>query len=304
MNQLIALLPDMAVFVRVVECGSFSAAAKELGVSASAISRQIARLEKSLAVRLLERSTRRLRLSDAGQETLLRCQTMLAAAQEAMQVSAQYMAAPQGRVRVAVPRGFARGVLQPLITPLLQRHAGIELHMLVTDRVVDPLEDEVDLVIRIGDSPPPGLIGLPLMAVEQVLVASPAYLAQHGRPLEPTDLLQHSCICLGETPIDHRWCFTRQQDTQTIAIAGRLRINHSEMRMQAALDGLGVASLPDFTARQAINDGRLIRVLADWRLGTSYAGMAYLLYPAHRYVPPKIRCVIDELVAHCRCQQP
>jgi DNA-binding transcriptional LysR family regulator len=301
-NTLIQLLPDMAVFVRVVECGSFSAAAKELGVSASAVSRQIARLERALSVRLLERSTRSLRLSEAGQAALARCQNMLAAAQEAMQVSEQYISSPQGRVRLAAPRGFAHAVLQPLITPLLQRHAGIELQLVVSDRVIDPLEDEIDLVIRIGDSPPPGLIGVPLMPIEQVLAASPAYLAQQGEPQSPQDLLAHSCICLGETPIDHRWRLSRGKEVATVAIGGRLRVNHSAMRLQAALDGIGIASLPDFTVRQALQEGRLVRVLPDWQLGTSYAGMAYLLYPAHRYLPAKLRCVIDELVAHCRAQ--
>ncbi|QLG89561.1 LysR family transcriptional regulator [Chitinibacter bivalviorum] len=302
-NQLIALLPDMAVFVRVVECGSFSAAAKELGLSASAVSRQIARLERALSVRLLERSTRSLRLSDAGQAALTRCQSMLAAAQEAMQVSEQYIASPQGRVRLAVPRGFARAVLQSLITPFLQQNTGIELQLVVTDRLIDPLEDEIDLVIRIGDQPPPGLIGLPLMQIEQVLAASPAYLAQHGVPQSPQDLLEHACICLGESPIDHRWRLSRGKEEATVSIAGPLRVNHSEMRLQASLDGIGIASLPDFTARSALAAGRLQRVLSDWRLGTSYAGTAYLLYPAHRYLPPKLRCVIDALVAHCRGQQ-
>jgi DNA-binding transcriptional LysR family regulator len=303
MNQLISLLPDMAVFVRVVECGSFSAAAKQLGVSASAVSRQIARLEQAMSVRLLERSTRRLRLSDAGQAALTQCQHMLAAAQEALQISEQYIASPQGRVRLAVPRGFARAVLQPCITPLLQQHTGIELQLVVTDRVVDPLEDEIDLVIRIGDHPPLGLIGLPLLPVEQVLVASPDYLARHGVPQVPQDLLAHSCICLGETPVDHRWRFKQGKQELTVEIAGRLRVNHSEMRLQAALDGLGIASLPDFTARAAVADGRLQRVLGTWHLSTAYAGMAYLLYPAHRYLPPKLRCVIDSVLAYCRAQR-
>ncbi|WP_157670205.1 LysR family transcriptional regulator [Chitinibacter sp. GC72] len=299
-NTLIQLLPDMAVFVRVVECGSFSAAAKELGVSASAVSRQIARLERALSVRLLERSTRSLRLSDAGHAALSRCQAMLAAGQDALNVSEQYMTAPQGRVRLGVPRGFARAVLQPMITPLLHKHAGIELHLVVTDRVLDPLDDEIDLVIRIGDQPPPGLIGIPLQQVTQVLCASPAYLAAHGTPQTPQDLLEHPCICLGETPVDHRWRLSRGAEEVTVAVRGALKVNHSEMRLNAALDGIGIASLPDFTARAALADGRLIRVLPDWQLGTSYAGMAYLLYPAHRYLPPKLRCVIDELVAHCR----
>jgi len=262
----------------------------------SAVSRQISHLETSLKVQLFVRTTRTLRLSEAGQSVAQYAQDMLAAAKSASTVSEQN-SQPQGLIRLSSPKGFVKQVIQPLIGPFLRRYPDITLQIIVTDRPTDLLQEDIDLAIRITDQPPQGLIAKPLMFVEQVLVASGNYLTTHGTPAEPQELIEHDCIYLGEHASDNRWVFQKNQQTQTVTVHGRYIVNNTEMRLAAALDELGIASMPLFTAQEALADGRLHRVLPDWDLLTAYRGNAYLLYPPNRYLAPKLRVLIDYLQA-------
>lgn len=298
MNNALDSLPDMAAFARVVEAGSFSSAARQLGVTPSAVSRQVARLEAVLRVRLLERTTRKLRLTDAGQAAYTRCQAMVAAAREVMALSDSHTEAPRGLVRVSMPKAVCRLVVHPLMLGFLQRYPDVDVQLVVTDRAVDLFEEAIDIAIRITDSPPLGLAGRPLMRIRHLACASPTYLAAHGMPQHPRDLAQHSCLYLGEDARDRHWRFHRAGENVQVTVQGRYVANHSEIRLEGALNHLGIASLPEFTAREALVDGSLIEVLPDWEHQTDYAGMAWLLYPPNRYLASKLRVWIDYVVEH------
>jgi DNA-binding transcriptional LysR family regulator len=177
----------------------------------------------------------------------------------------------------------------------LRRFPDISLQLIVTDRPTDLLQEDIDLAIRITDQPPQALVARHLLVIEQVLVASPPYLALHGIPGAPQELSRHACIYLGEHANDNRWVLQQDGQSQSVTVCGRYIANNTEMRLAAALDDLGIASLPFFSAEKALADGLLQRVLADWELLTAYRGSAYLLYPSNRYLAPKLRVLIDYL---------
>ncbi|MBM7062420.1 LysR family transcriptional regulator [Pseudomonas sp. UL073] len=290
-----SLLPHMAQLVRVVECGSFSAAARQQGSTASAVSRQIAALEQALGLRLLERTTRRLRLSAAGAEVFERCREMLAAAQAAVAVGERLMSHPRGQVRLSVPKAFGKFLISPLLAEFLARYPEVDVSLNLSDRRPDLIAEQFDLLVCITDQPPAGLAGRPLCEVRQLLCASPAYLAAHGTPQHPQELVRHACLYLDEVVDDQRWHFSDGKQQCVVAVHGRLASNHSEVRLNGALRDLGIACLPHFTAAEALASGALLEVLRDWRYTGSYQGTAWLLYQPTRHLPPKLRVLIDFL---------
>ncbi|MBW8353462.1 MULTISPECIES: LysR family transcriptional regulator [Pseudomonas] len=302
-NLPLPLLAEMAIFVRVVETGSFSEAARQLGSSPSAVSRSISRLEKALATRLLQRTTRKLRLSDGGEEVFKRCSEMVSAARSVMEISGQFTHEAEGVVRVSVPKAVGRFVVHPHMPEFLRRYPKVDVELLHEDRDIDLIEDNVDLAIRITDRPPPGLIGRQLLRIDHLLCATPQYLAQQGTPQHPQDLRQHSCIYLGETPGDARWKFTQGGKAVTVGVRGRYAANHTGVRLDAVLQHLGIGSLPYFTARHALEQGLIVQVLPEWTFLASYHGGAWLLHSPTRYLPPKLRVFIDYLV-ECLAREP
>ena len=295
-NLPVTLLTEMVVFVKVVEAGSFSAAARQLGSSPSAVSRSIARLEKALAIRLLQRTTRKLRLSDAGEEVFRRCREMAGAAQAVMDLSGRFTREAEGLIRVSVPKAVGRYVIHPHMPEFLRRYPKVDGQLILEDRYVDLIDDNVDLSIRITDEPPPGLVGRELFPIEHLLCATPQYLAEQGVPRQPEDLREHSCIVLGETPADARWKFRQGSKSVTVGVRGRYAANHTGVRLDAVLQGIGIGSLPYFTARQALEEGRVIQVLPEWDFIASYHGGVWLLQTPTRYLQPKLRVFIDFLV--------
>ncbi|NBF01327.1 LysR family transcriptional regulator [Pseudomonas sp. Fl5BN2] len=302
-NLSLPLLAEMAIFVRVVETGSFSEAARQLGSSPSAVSRSISRLEKALATRLLQRTTRKLRLSDGGEEVFKRCSEMVSAARSVMEISGQFTHEAEGVVRVSVPKAVGRFVVHPHMPEFLRRYPKVDVELLHEDRDVDLIDDNVDLAIRITDRPPPGLIGRQLLRIDHLLCATPQYLAEHGTPVHPQDLRQHSCIYLGETSSDARWKFTQGSKAVTVGVRGRYAANHTGVRLDAVLQHLGIGSLPYFTARHALEQGLIEQVLPEWTFLASYHGGAWLLHSPTRYLPPKLRVFIDYLV-ECLAREP
>ncbi|MBI6977489.1 MULTISPECIES: LysR family transcriptional regulator [Pseudomonas] len=302
-NLPLPLLGEMAIFVKVVETGSFSEAARQLSVSPSAVSRSISRLEHALATRLLQRTTRKLRLSEGGEEVFKRCQEMVNAARSVMEISGQFTHEAEGLVRVSVPKAVGRFVVHPHMPEFLRRYPKVDVQLILEDRHVDLIDDNVDLSIRITDSPPPGLVGRQLLPIEHLLCATPQYLAEHGTPSHPHDLLGHSCIYLGETPGDSRWKFRQAGKAVTVGVRGRYAANHTGVRLEAALQHVGIASLPYFTARHALEAGELVQVLPGWDFIASYHGEAWLLHSPTQYLPPKLRVFIDYLV-ECMAREP
>lgn len=296
--ELLGLLPDLAVFARVVDAGSFSAAAQQLGSTPSTVSRQIKRLEERLGVRLLERSTRRLRVTDSGAQVHRHCRDMMDAASGAADAAGESASRARGRVSLSAPTAFAKAVLHPLVHGFLDMHPDVDLQLVFTDRDVDPVADDVDLVIRLTDDPPAGLAGRPLGVVRWVLCASPGYLAARGMPDTPRDLAEHDCLYLGENPDDSRWRFRRGAESVSVGVHGRYVVNHAGARLEAAVAGLGIANLPEFAALAALQRGDVVRVLPEWTLDArAYIGTIWLLYPPNRFLPPKVRVLIDHLVA-------
>lgn len=296
-NQLLPLLPNMVILVKVVEKGGFSAAARELGTTASAVSRQIARLEQALGLRLLERSTRRLRLNEAGHEVYECCQRILTSASDVLAISDRVMSAPQGQVRLSVPKALGKFVIAPLIGPFLQRYPQVDVALQLTDTLPDLLASDLDMLIAIGDKPPENLAGRPLTFVSQLLCATPQYLNRRGTPEQPEDLAQHDCIWLGETPEDYRWRFRQGEQRRQVEVHGRFVSNHSEARMAVVLDHLGITCLPHFTAAAALAEGTLVPVLPQWRYDGPYQGTAWVLYRPNPQLPPKMRVLIDYLAS-------
>lgn len=302
---LYSLLPEMAVFVRVVETGSFSLAARQLGSTPSTISRQIKKLEESLSTRLFERTTRELRITESGEQIYRHGRDIVNSALHAIDAAGNLAGSPRGRVSMSAPTAFARTVVHPLVSAFLRKYPEVNLRLLLTDEDVEPIAGDLDLVIRLTNTPPPGLAGRPLRRVRWMLCASKEYLERKGFPTHPEQLFAHECICLGEQPDDNRWRFRQRivkgfegvADTHQVNVSGRYTVNHPGARIDAALQGFGIASLPGFVAESVVARGDLVEVLGDWEFEVNaYAGNIWLLYPPNRFLPPKVRVLFDYLV--------
>jgi len=292
-NDLIPLLSDMAIFVTVVEQGNFSKAAKKLGVTPSAVSRQISRLEDALGIKLLQRTTRQLALTESGILTFDYCKQMVESADQAVNASRSATSTVSGLLRVSAPKSLANKVLRPLFVEFLKRYPDIQLHLKVTDRILDPIHDGVDFLIHINDTPIEALVNVKIGHVEQVLCASPDFIKKHSLPTHPDDLKYLPCICLGENMADNRWRFSNKNQQTTIQVTGSYLLNHSDMRKDAIEQGFGVGPLPDYIAQQSIETGKLIPLLEDWQLQGNYQGDICLQYVQSKYMPNKNRVFID-----------
>jgi DNA-binding transcriptional LysR family regulator len=292
-NKLIPLLSDMAIFVTVVEQGNFSKTAIKLGVTPSAVSRQISRLEDALGIKLLQRTTRQLALTESGTITFNYCKQMVEAADQAVNASRSATSTVRGLLRVSAPKSLANKVLRPLFVEFLKCYPDIQLHLKVTDRLLDPIHDGVDFLIHINDDPIEALVSVNIGRVEQVLCASPDFIKNHTLPTHPDDLKSLACICLGENMTDNRWLFSKNNQQASIQVTGSYLLNHSEMRRDAIEQGFGVGPLPDYIAQQGIETGKLIALLKDWRLQGNYQGDICLQYVQSKYMPNKNRVFID-----------
>ena len=294
-NQSISLLQEMAIFVKVVETGSFSETARQLGNTPSAISRAISRLERALGTRLLQRTTRKLRLSESGTQVYAYCLEMVNAAQAVIDNSGKFNSEPHGTVRISVPKAVGHYLLHPHIPEFLERYPKVDVQMLLEDKLIDFIDDEIDLAIRITNQPSLGLKGRKLIEIDHVIVATAEYLEKNGMPQQPQDLKEHQCIYLGEQASDSKWKFQKENKITSVSVKGRYSANHTGIRLDAALKHMGIASLPYFVARHALETQALIQVLPDWYFKTYYSGDAWLLYPPTRYLAPKIEVFIHFL---------
>jgi DNA-binding transcriptional LysR family regulator len=292
-NKLIPLLSDMAIFVTVVEQGNFSKTAKKLGVTPSAVSRQISRLEDALGIKLLQRTTRQLALTESGTITFNYCKQMVESADQAINASRSATSTISGLLRIAAPKSLANKVLKPLFVEFLKCYPDIQLHLKVSDRILDPIHDGVDFLIHINDNPIEALVNVKLGQVKSLVCASPDFLSNHKSPSHPDDLKNLPCICLGENLADSRWRFSKNNQQTTVQVAGSYLVNHSEMRRDAIEQGLGIGSLPDYIAEQGIKTGKLIALLEDWQLTGNYQGYICLQYVQSKYLPNKNRVFID-----------
>ena len=291
-SRAIALMQDMAVFVAVVESGSFTAAAKKLGATTSSVSRQVSRLEDSLKVRLLERTTRSLRLNQAGERVFARCKVTVDAARDVLDLADQICGEPQGQLRVGVPKAYGSQVLRRIIPSFLKQYADVEIQLLVTDRPMDLFYDDVDILITITHKPLDGLVAVSLGEVHSVLCASPGYILAKGQPGHPQDLVDYECLSLGESVGDNVWAFAKDNESVSVTTSGRYIVNHTEIRKDGVLNGFGIGLFPDFSVDAEIADGTLVRVLPDWSIVGKYQGPVNLQYPQSRHISPAVRAFV------------
>ncbi len=286
-------LNEVLVFARVVQGGSFTAAARLLGMPKSSVSKKIADLEERLGTRLLQRTTRTLGLTDAGRVYFERCARIVAEIEEAEHAVAEMQAAPRGLLRVSVPLSF--GMLGPIVAGFLAEHPDVQAEMVCTDRVVDLVQEGFDIAIRAGTLQDSSLVARRLGTIQRVLVASPAYLRDHGSPRSPDDLPGHACIAFGGGPAPDVWSLQFENKRQDVRVSPRLTVNDFEMILEAARAGLGIAWVLDFIAAGELREGRLRHVLSAW---CSVETPVHAVYPTTRHLSPKVVRFIDCLREH------
>lgn len=298
--KLVTLLPDLAMFILVVDEGSFTGAAKKLDVTPSALSKLITRLEKALSVKLFERTTRKLIITQAGQKIYDQAVIMLNAAQQAVELSSADHSVPSGSLTVAAPEAFLNSVLQPFVIPFLQQYPEIELKLRVADGEIDLFRDNIDVAFKLTDKPDENLVLREIGKTNLVLCASPNYLQRHGMPSHPTALEQHDCLYLAETGRDNLWDFLKDDEFHTVAVRGRYAVNHSQMRLNGVKNGLGIGIFHDFVIADAIAAGQVVPVLPDWTIKSNYHGAIAMQYPQTKYMPARLRVFIDYAVRELR----
>lgn len=286
-------LASLAVFARVVEAGGFSAAAGSLGLSKSAVSKQVSRLEARLGIRLLNRTTRRLSLTEAGALFYEGCQRMVAEAEAAEAAVTHLAAAPRGTLRVNAPVSFAMLHLAPILPELMESCPELSIDLTLNDRRVDLVEEGYDVALRIGRLGDSSLIARRLAPSRSLLCAAPAYLERHGTPQRPEDLTGHNCLIYSYQAEGALWRFQGPEGAVSVRVTGRLQVNNGDVLCAAMQAGGGVGRLPTFIAGDALRAGRLLRLLPDWPLGDDAA--VHAVYPSGRAPSPKIRVFIDFL---------
>ncbi|MES2069075.1 MAG: LysR family transcriptional regulator [Pseudomonadota bacterium] len=291
------MLKEMAIFSQVVDSGGFSAAARQLGLTTSAVSRHVSRLEAHMGGRLLQRTTRSLALTELGQQVHAGCARMLSTAREIHALAGSYSARPNGIVRVTAPVVFGQVWLAPKLPQFLDLYPDVDVRLTLVDRTVDLIEEGVDLAIRIARELAPGLAARPLCTMRYVLVASPGYLAKHGAPAMPEALLEHRCIYLGYAAFGDRWTLRRGEASVNISVPARLTINNSAAILAAVEAGGGIGLVPDFTAYTALQERRVQQVLPEWEFCEPYAGAVHAVYVPGRHLALKVRALIDYLVS-------
>jgi DNA-binding transcriptional LysR family regulator len=286
---------DMSAFVRSVELGGFSLAARELGLTPSAISKLVTRLEDRLGVRLLNRTTRRLALTPEGEAYFHRSQRILSDINEAENEVARFRVLPKGLIRINVGTAFGMHQLAPALPEFLARHPDVQVELTMTDRVVDLIEEGADLGIRLGTLVDSSLIARKICDVERVVCASPGYLRKHGAPKKPAELLAHNCLAIAYAPNLRHWPFaTKEGGVQHVEVAGNASANNADTLLQLALVDLGVIRLSDVIVGQALRDGKLVALLQD--VHHSEPLPLHAVYPHGRHRSPKVAAMVEFLV--------
>ncbi|MGA6098784.1 LysR family transcriptional regulator [Stutzerimonas marianensis] len=281
-------LDDALIFTRVVDCHSFTQAASSLGMQKSTVSRRIAQLEERLGVRLLNRTTRRLRLTEVGQAYYERCRQIMLDFAEAEQAVMQLQQAPAGLLRITAPIEFGQWVLGRVMGDFMRRHPGIVAEVELASRTVDLLEEGVDIAIVVGQPEDSSLVARKLFEARRRLCASPAYLAAHGVPARAQDLVGHRAIGLSRDPVRY-WPIIEPQ----VACRRVLTCNNITFAREAALAGVGIAALPTMISDAEVRDGLLVELLPEVELPT---GEVYAVYPSRRFQAMKVKAFLDFLM--------
>ena len=286
----------MQLFVRVAETGSFAAVANQMGVARSAVTRQISALEQQLGVKLMTRSTRSLTLTTAGAAYLEKCRVILNMLDAAESSLVQERAEPRGRIRLGLPLSYGLQRLMPVVLKFVQAHPQIELVMDFSDRRSKLIEEGIDLAIRITNRLEPGDIVRKLGMSRLVTVASPEYLAQHGKPKHPKDLAQHGALLYSQDFQSDSWVYRDKSGaSHRVNVPARMVANNGEALMQAAAQGMGITRQPDFIAQTYLDSGAGVELLP--RYGSEPIGI-YAVLPSNRYIPHRISVLMSHLSSH------
>ena len=289
----IDIVVSMRVFTAVVDAGSFAGAADKLDLSRGMATRYVAQLEAHLGVRLLQRTTRKLSLTEAGNDYYERAIQVLTMIAEAESSAAQEASVPRGILRVSSSNAFGARHLGLAITEYLQQYPGVQVDVTLNDRLVDLVEEGFDVAIRVATKIDPGLVARKLAGARLVACASPGYLKKHGVPKVPEDLVNHQCLTYAYVNSPNEWRFRRGGVEQKILVSGGLRGNSGDILRNAAVEGLGVTLQPDFLIDETLRERKLVRVLSDWETDDL---AVFAVYPNRKFLPPKVRSFIDFLV--------
>jgi DNA-binding transcriptional LysR family regulator len=286
-------LVGMAIFAKVAEARSFSEAARRLGLSKSMVSKEVARLEQSLGARLLNRTTRKLSLTEVGAAFYEHCARVVQEAEEAELLVGRLHGEPRGVLRLTAPVAFATLHIAAALPPFLAQYPEVEIDLTLSDRFFDLAEEGHDLAIRIARELPPNVVARQLAPIERVVCATPDYFARHGMPREPRDLAQHNCLVYTHGNPDSQWRLRAGREEIVVPVHGNLRLNDDEALWQAVLAGLGIALLPTFIVGGDLQAGRLQAVLKAY---VPSERNLYAIYLPNRHLSPKVRVFIDYLV--------
>jgi DNA-binding transcriptional LysR family regulator len=285
-------LYEMSVFAKVVAAGSLSAAARDLGVSTAVVSRRLAALEARLGVRLVNRTTRRLALTDEGASYHEACARILGEIEDADAAAAAKRVEPQGLLKVALPASFGHKHIAPLVPPFAARYPKIQLAFSLSDRTVNVIEEGYDLAIRIGELEDSSLAARKLAPNRRVVCASPEYLKRHPAPRTPDDLQKHNCLTTNDLQMN--WEYKGPDGKRAaVRVSGLYACDNWEVLREWAMAGLGVALKSTWDVRRQLEDGSLVPLLPGYDFGTDVA--IYAVYPHRRYLPAKTRVFIDYL---------
>jgi DNA-binding transcriptional LysR family regulator len=287
-------LNDIVVFTKVVETHSFTGAAEQLGIPKSTVSRKLAQLEERLGVRLVQRTTRKLALTDVGQAYYERCARIVADIAAAEQLVTDMQATPRGRLRVTAPIDLSSRHLGTIITDFLASHPDINIELDATDRIVDLIEDGLDVAIRFGPLAESTLIARRLCTVDAMLCASPAYLARRGAPATVEDLDAHDRVLFTPTPRVQSWTLENGAQTYEFGRPAHFACNNISAVRDATVAGAGIALLTDFMVAPDIATGVLVQILPEWHNRTIDV---HAVYPARQNLPPRLALFLDHLAS-------
>jgi len=287
----------ISIFVKVAEAKSFTEAARRLGMSPSGASKVLTRLEERLGVRLINRTTRSVSLTDDGQAFYERCHQILSELEDAEAALTRRRSTPRGRLRIQVPVGFGRKVLVPLLAQFADLNSELVVDAEFSDRVADLADEGLDAVIRIGELGDARLIAKKLCDVQFVTVAAPAYIATHGEPRSPDELARHRCLAyfIPQTNRYRDWHFATDGRRFPKSISGNLNINNAEALMDAAIAGAGIATVATFVAADAIRSGALRIVMRDY---VSRGPSIWVVYLERRHLSLRVRAFVDFLTTN------
>jgi DNA-binding transcriptional LysR family regulator len=286
-------LTSLRAFVKVVELGSFSEAARQLRLSRSAVSKYVGDLEQDLGVQLLNRTTRHASANENGQAYFERALSILGDLDAADQAATQLQVTPRGLLRVNAPMSFGTLQLGPAIADFMESFPELQVHLVLSDEQVDPVQGGFDVTLRIADLESSSLIARKIMPIDRVLCASPKYLAEHGTPKHPDDLRERPLLTYGFLLTGNQWKLTGKDGDHWIQPKWPLCVNNAEVLRDAAIKGRGIALLPTFIAGQALHDGRLTGFLTAYQAPPL---TLYAIYSPTRHLAVKVRLFIDFLV--------